>query len=88
MSTPFESKAEILSDFWLNYKDDVAFLDFVEFNDLGLPLAYALSNNIITKTEAAKQLIDDTFKNLLADLEVEKDSGFESLSELQEVAGF
>ena len=88
MSTPFESKAEILSDFWLNFKDQEGFLDFVEFNDLGLPLAYALSNNIITKTDAAKQLIDDTFKNLLADLEIEKDSGFESLSDLQEVAGF
>jgi hypothetical protein len=82
MNTTFENKAEILSDLWLNYKDDEVFLDFIEYNDLGLPLAYAFANQIVANTDKLEKFIDETFDLLLSGLEVEEDTGFESLDEI------
>lgn len=81
--TPLSSRAEILADLWMNYRDDEEFQDFVEYNDLGLPLSYAFCNGIVTEpNEALESLIDETFNLLLAALENLEDTGFESLDDL------
>lgn len=79
--TSYIDKAVILSELWVNYRNDEEFQDFVEYNDIGLPLAYAIANNIVESTEIAKNFIEETFALLLTGLEVE-DTGFESLDEL------
>lgn len=81
--TPLSSRAEILSDLWMNYRDDEEFKDFIEYNDLGLPLAYAFCNGIVGEPNSAlENLIDETFNLLLAALENLEDTGFESLDDL------
>lgn len=65
----------------MNYRDDAEFIDFIEYNDLGLPLSYAISNNIVAVQQPAKEMIAETFKLLLAALHIE-DEGFETLDEL------
>ncbi len=45
--TTFENKALILADLWMNFRNDEEFQDFVDYNDLGLPLAYALANGVV-----------------------------------------
>lgn len=81
ITTPFSSQAEILSDLWLNYKQDVEFQDFIEYNDLGLPLAYAISNDIVKTTDIAERFIGESFALLLSALEIE-DTGFETLDDI------
>lgn len=81
MTTTFSSKTLILSDLWLNYRDEEQFKDFVEYNDLGLPLAYAIANNVVEATPVAEKFINETFDLLLAGLGVE-DTGFELLDDL------
>jgi len=71
--TPFQTRCEILADLWQNYRQDEEFVDFVEYNDLGLPLSYAIANEIVKSTEIAEQFINETFELLLAGLEVEDD---------------
>lgn len=80
--TPIEKRAEILADLWLNYRDEPDFTDFVEYNDLGLPLAYAFSSGIIQLTEKVKAFIDETFMLLLAGMEMAEDTGFDSLTDI------
>lgn len=80
-TTSYESKLEILSELWLNYKGDEDFQDFFEYNDIGLPLAYILSNDIAKGTEISKGFINETFSLFLEGLEV-TDQGFESLDEI------
>lgn len=80
-NTPYSNKYQILADLWLNYKDDEEFQDFVEYNDLGLPLAYAIANEIVKSTDLAEKFINETFDLLLAGLEIE-DTGFETLDDL------
>jgi hypothetical protein len=81
LSTTFSNKANILSELWLEYRDEEQFLDFVAFNDLGLPLAYAIANGIVEASPTASEFIDETFRLLLSELEIE-DTGFESLDDV------
>jgi len=81
MTTTIENQTLILSDLWLNYRYDEEFLDFVTYNDLGLPLAYAISEGIVKLTETAQGFIEETFSLLLAGVGVE-DTGFETLDDI------
>ena len=84
--TTQESKADILSELWLGYKNDQNFEDFFSYNDLGLPLAYAISNGIVKATETSNKFIDETFTLLLASLEIE-DEGYDGLDDIFLMAG-
>jgi len=83
--TPYLTKTEILSDLWLNYRNDAEFTDFIEYNDIGLPLAYLISTRTVESTPVAERFIDETFDLLLTSLEI-SDDGFESLDDLLSVA--
>jgi hypothetical protein len=79
--TTYSDKCFILGDLWLSYRDDEQFKDFVEYNDLGLPLAYAISANIVESTDLSKKFVEESFDLLLAGLSIE-DTGFEVLDDL------
>lgn len=81
--TTQSNKAFILGELWLNYRQDEEFVDFIEYNDIGLPLAYMVSNNIVETNPMAEKFIDETFDLLLKGLGIE-DENFESLEEILE----
>lgn len=81
ITTPFSNKASILAELWMNYRDDDNFRDFIEYNDLGLPLAYAIAENIVSVSDKAKLFIEETFDVFLAGMDIE-DTGFETLDSL------
>lgn len=80
-TTPFGIRAAILADLWLNYRDDEEFQDFINYNDLGLPLAYAISEGIVEGSTMSEKFINETFELLVAGLGLE-DTGFESLDDM------
>ena len=84
--TTQESKANILSELWLGYKSDQNFEDFFAYNDLGMPLAYAIANGIVKPTELSNKFINETFDLLLASLEIE-DEGYDGLDDIFLMAG-
>lgn len=79
--TTFSNKATILGELWLDYRDEEDFKDFINYNDLGLPLAYAIANGIIDTSELAEKFVEETFDLLLSGLGIE-DTGFESILDL------
>ncbi len=79
--TTFSNKVAILADLWITYSNDETFEDFFEYNDLGLPLAYALDNDIVVANEKTNAFIEETFALFLAGLEQE-DIGFTTLNEV------
>lgn len=83
MATTFSNKCSILSDLWMNYRDDEGMQDFVEYNDMGLPLAYFIDSDIVTPKDQAKMFVDETFNLLLGALDIE-DQEFETLNEMLE----
>ena len=85
MATTFENKCAILSDLWLNYKDNEELADFVEYNDLGLPLAYLIHTELVSVNESGISYVDETFNLLCQGLGVDLDEEYESLNELMEL---
>lgn len=84
--TTFESKCNILAELWMNYRNDDNFTDFISYNDIGLPIAYVLSNGILKSTPKAEQFVSETFELLLGSLEIQ-DTGFETLDDMFMSAG-
>lgn len=84
--TTFDNKTHILADLWLNYRDDEGFTDFIQYSDIGLPLAYLLSNGIVERTSQADKYIEDTFSLFLSLLGIE-DTGFDELDAMLDSAG-
>jgi hypothetical protein len=80
-TTPFSNKCEILGELWMKYRSEEKFEDFLEYNDLGLPIAYAIANEIVKSTEMAKSFIEETFDLLLVALGLE-DEAWENLDEM------
>jgi hypothetical protein len=87
MTTTLENQTAILADLWLNYREDKDFKDFVEYNDIGLPLAYAIANNIVEHTDLSTRFVEETFALLLAGLEIEDSKeGFDTLDDIFDLA--
>jgi hypothetical protein len=79
--TTFDNKALVLGQLWINYKMEDEWVDFVEYNDLGLPLAFAFAEGIINHTPTLEQYINETWDLLLEGMELD-DTGFEDFQEL------
>jgi hypothetical protein len=81
MTTTFDNKANILAELWISYRTDTNFTDFIEYNDLGLPLAYAYANGLVELEDKAKSFIEEAF-DLLLDGMNQEDTGFDTLDQL------
>jgi hypothetical protein len=70
----------------MDYREDEEFQDFVEYNDLGLPLAYMVASGIIaTATDKAEDIVNETFDLFLGSMNM-KDTGFETLPDVFDAA--
>ena len=79
--TTFESKALIIGQVWMEHKTADELADFFDYNDVGVPLAFAYAEGIITNTPTLEKYVNETFDLLLEALDIE-DAGFEDLPEL------
>ena len=85
MATTFSNKCFILGTFFIQEADNEEFSNFFEYNDIGLPLAYANSQDLCNVTEAGTKWIEDTWSEFLEALAIE-DTGFENLDEVTAAA--
>lgn len=81
MPIDFSKKCEILGSLWMDFRDEGDFQDFIEYNDVGLPLSYFLAEGIVNKTPEAEVYVNETYDLLLASLEA-PDEEYESLEDL------
>ena len=80
-TTPFSNKASILAELWMNHRGEEQFRDFIEYNDLGLPLAYFTRDQLCKTTEQGTRYIMETWELFLASLGAD-DTGFTDLNSL------
>jgi len=67
------NKTSILSELWMNYRGDDGLKDFIEYNDLGLPLAYILFNEIATANDESEIYVNETYDLFVAALGIPDD---------------
>ena len=80
--TPFDKRCEILAELWMYNRDDVKLKDFFQYNDVGMPAAWLVDEELVTPTPPLMLLISETFDVLLAALEIKEDTGFDALDDL------
>lgn len=80
-TTDFSNVSSILGKLYFQYQEDDNFMDFIEYNDIGLPLAYLSSEGLCEVSEDGKRYILETWDLFLAGLGIE-DKGFTDLEEV------
>jgi len=79
--TDFTNMCEILGSLYANYKEDEDLKDFIEFNDLGLPLAYFVSEDLCQVSDDGARYITETWQLFLASMGLE-DTGWDALDQM------
>lgn len=82
MPTNFTNQASILADLWINFRGESEFSDFIQYNDIGLPLAYFIHTELVTPTDQSKQFVEETFNLLCSALGLDLDGEYETLNEM------
>jgi hypothetical protein len=81
MATTFSNKCDILGNLWIEYSDDESLKEFIKYNDIGLPLAYAITEQLATITDLGTEWINETWEMLMGTLGIE-DRGFENIDDV------
>jgi hypothetical protein len=70
----YQDKCTVLAELWMNYRDDNDFKDFIDYNDLGLPMAYCLAEGLVTEiTETGQAYINESYRLLITALGLDED---------------
>jgi hypothetical protein len=82
MAVEFADKAGILGQLWIEFRGDEDFTDFIEYNDLGLPMSYMVAEGLIKEcSPTGEALIEETF-NMFCELLEITDEDFEVLEDI------
>lgn len=79
MELTLADKAGVLGQLWINFREDEDFSLFIEYNDIGLPMAYFLSEGLVNGlTPLGEQYIVESFDMFAKAMEI-TDEEFASL---------
>lgn len=81
-----KTKCEIIEEFVRDHIDDYPLdsddiLTFIEYNDLGIPLAQAIAYDLVELKSEAISLIEETWSNLCEILGIDKDGEYENIAD-------
>ena len=87
--TDFVTQCVILGELYENYKEEKDFKAFIEYNDLGLPLAYLTAQGLVVEvSDDGRRYIADTFEMFIKSIKLTEDDILEgmTLDEVLEIA--
>lgn len=87
--TDFVTQCVILGELYENYKEEKDFKAFIEYNDLGLPLAYLTAQGLVIEvSDDGRRYIADTFEMFIKSIKLTEDDILEgmTLDEVLEIA--
>ena len=80
--TPFDTQCEILTELWLNYRDEEPVMPLFEYFDIGFPMAFAYNQGLIKLEPIAKEMVSNCWLGVIESFGHGQDTGFETLSDL------
>ena len=84
MTLPLKNKSTILGQLWIDFREDEMMSDFIEYNDIGMPMAYFLSEGLVTPTVLAEEYVNETWALFLEVLNL-SDEDVEDVEDLSTV---
>jgi hypothetical protein len=76
------TKAEILVQFTQDYFNSGEYEEFFDYNDLGIPLSIAITQDMVILTNEGEQLLEETWKELCLLFEANPNEEYESIDDL------
>jgi len=80
--TLLEDKAQIIVEFTQDHLNGGEYEDFFDFNDLGVPLAIAITQEMADLTVSGREVLEQTWSNLCELFDVDETLSYESIDEL------
>jgi hypothetical protein len=72
MEVSFSDRCGILGQFWYDFRDDLTVKPFMEYNDVGMPLAWFSATGVVSPLPMAEEYINETFAMFLDAMEIEE----------------
>lgn len=67
----FADKTGILGQLWIDFRDDDNFSAFMDYNDIGVPMAYYLAEGLVTSlTPLGEQYVEESIDMMFKLLEI------------------
>ena len=76
------SKAEILVQFTQDNFNDEVYEDFFDYNDLGIPMAIAIIQDLVILTDAGELLLNETWKEMCDLFGADPNGEYESIDDV------
>ena len=76
------TKAEILVQFTQDEFNSGEYEEFFDYNDLGIPLSIAITQDMVILTDAGEQLLEETWIELCLLFEADPNGEYESIDDL------
>ena len=76
------TKAEIIVQFTQDSFNDETYSEFFDYNDLGVPMAIAVMQDMVILTDEGEQLLNETWKDLCLIFNANPDDEYESIDDL------
>ncbi len=78
----FADKAGILGQLWIDFREDDNFKAFMEYNDIGVPMAYYVAEGLVTGlTPLGEQYVEESIEMMFKLLDITE----EEIDELHEI---
>lgn len=75
-------KIAVLADLYLNYRDEIQFKEFVDYNDIGLPIAHLVNTGLCTMTKEAEIYVGETYDLLIVAMDIEPDLDYHTIEDM------
>jgi hypothetical protein len=76
------TKAEILVQFTQDEFNSGEYDEFFDYNDLGIPLSIAITQDMVILTDSGEKLLEETWKELCLLFDANPDDEYESIDDL------
>ena len=76
------TKAEILVQFTQDHFNSGEYDDFFDYNDLGIPMSIAITQDMVILTDAGEQLLEETWIELCNLFGADSNLEYESIDDL------
>lgn len=80
--TSLEDKAQIIVEFTQDHFNGGEYEDFFDYNDLGTPLAVAITQEMADLTDSGREVLEETWRNLCDLFDADATASFESIDDL------
>ena len=76
------TKAEIIVQFTQDQFNSGDYDEFFDYNDLGVPMSIAITQDMVILTDAGEQLLEETWTELCLLFEADPNGEYESIDDL------